>query len=92
LLLFTSLVTDEVATALVVVQVIDEVQELAPAKIVQFGAVRVPDIKLKLAVTLFAEVIATVQVFPEVLSQPDQLEKVEFVFGVAVRVTDVLYE
>ncbi len=37
--------------------------------------------------TLFAALIVTVQVAPDVLVQPDQLVKVEFASGAAVRVT-----
>lgn len=42
---------------------------------------------LKVAVTLSAAAIVTVQVFPELEAQPDQLPNTELLAGVAVRVT-----
>ena len=72
-------------------------QVLLPAVMVQVGEATEsnPVIFENVAVTFFAEVIATVQVFPEEISHPDQLEKIHpsvgtLIYGVAVRVTPVL--
>jgi hypothetical protein len=43
----------------------------------------------KLAVTVLAALIETVQTFPEALAQPDQLAKTELASGVAVTTTCV---
>src|ERR1041385_3433691 len=51
--------------------------------------VRVRSVELKVAVTARFEFIATVQVLPEVESQPAQPAKVEPALALAVRVTEV---
>jgi len=53
-------------------------------------AVRASLSRVNVAVTLFEEVMATVQVLPEVESQPVKLVKVEPDAAVAVMVTEVL--
>jgi hypothetical protein len=59
-LLFTSLVTDDVAIGFVVVQVTVDEQELAPDDMVQLPAVSVPVIWTNEAVTVQLVVIAPV--------------------------------
>src|SRR5262245_31979759 len=44
---------------------------------------------VKLAVTDFVDTILTVQVLPDAVSHPFQLEKAELLVGVAVRMTSV---
>jgi hypothetical protein len=52
-------------------------------------AVRTKVLGAKVAVTVFAALIATVQTFSETLVHPDQLARMELASGVAVRITCV---
>jgi hypothetical protein len=74
-----------------IVQLTVELHELCPAEIVQSLALIVADgvIRLKVAVTVFASSIKTVQVSPFTSSQPDQEEKVEPAETLGVNSTNV---
>ena len=86
-MIFVGVVTAEVATGLVVLQVKLVLQLDDPEDMVQLEAVRVPDMAVKVAVQVLLAFTVTE---PSVQSaSPLQLEKVEPALGEAVRVTGV---